>query len=122
MVDPMKAPLLALVLLARLAAADTTIIKAARVFDGTGMRNGVAVLVDGGKITAIGAPAELAKQAASAKVLDLGDVTLLPGLIDAHTHIMMNGDADYTSRLVKQSIAARAIRATARAREVLLSG
>ena len=116
------------------AAADTTaaptktIIKAARVFDGTGdrPRANTAVLLDGSVIKAVGAPADLAKQAPGATVIDLGDVTLLPGLVDAHTHVMssplVSGNDDYALPLIKQSIAARAIAATANARAMLMYG
>src|SRR5579862_2709183 len=59
-------------------------IKAARLFDGRSdhwVRDGV-VVVAGGKIQAVGAGVAVP---AGAQVLDLGDVTLLPGLIDCHT-------------------------------------
>ncbi|HVV81649.1 MAG TPA: amidohydrolase family protein [Kofleriaceae bacterium] len=101
------------------------IVEAARLFDGTGdrLRTDVAVLVEGEKIAAVGPVAELTRRAPAARVIDLGDATLLPGLIDAHTHIMASGDEDdYTGQLVKQSIASRAIGATARAREALMEG
>ncbi len=123
----MKA-LLVLLLIVRVASADPppppTIIKAARVFDGKAdaAKTGLAVLVEGDRIKALGTAADLAKQAPAAKVIDLGDVTLLPGLIDAHTHILADDSEDYTGHIVKQSIARRAIQATARAREILLSG
>lgn len=102
-----------------------TIIKAARLFDGKAdkLRTGLAVLVQGDRIGAVGPVDELTRQAPGARVVDLGDVTLLPGLIDTHTHIMVTGDdPDYTTHLIKESIATRAIGATARAREALLSG
>lgn len=93
-------------------------------FDGKGdkARTGVAVLVKGNAIEAVGTPEELAKRAPGARVVDLGDVTLLPGLIDAHTHIMSGDEPDYTVVLVKESIPSRAIAATARVRDALMSG
>ena len=67
-----------------------TIVKAARVIDtvaGT-VREAHAILIDGEKVKAIGPAAELTKSApADARLIDLGDATLLPGLIDCHTHI-----------------------------------
>jgi imidazolonepropionase-like amidohydrolase len=59
-------------------------IKAARLFDGTSDRvtTNAVVLVEGTRITAIGGAIP-----AGAEVIDLGDVTLLPGFIDAHTHL-----------------------------------
>jgi imidazolonepropionase-like amidohydrolase len=102
----------------------TMIIKAARLFDGKGdkPRTGVAVLVKGNAIEAIGSADELAKKAPGARFVDLGDVTLMPGMIDAHTHILHDDPADYTSTLVTHSIPSRAIRATALARDALMSG
>lgn len=122
----MKRSLLLLVLVAGTAAADPpTIVKAARLYDGRSdqLRSNVAVLIEGDTIRAVGSAADLAKAAPTAKVLDLGDVTLLPGLIDAHTHVMSRGDeAEYTDQLIKRSVAARAIAATAQVHQVLLSG
>ena len=131
----MRLPILVGVLTSTLPAfADTppppvrTIVKAARVFDGTGdrWRPNTALLVEGAVIKAVGTPADLAKQAPGATVIDLGDVTLLPGLVDAHTHVMVSpplaGDDDYAQHLIKQSIAARAIAATANARRMLMYG
>jgi len=103
------------------------IVKAARLFDGRGdkLRTDVAVLVEGSTITAIDTVAALGKRAPGAKVIDLGDATLLPGLIDAHTHLLSDGStglAGYDDQLLKKSIPYRAIEATAHARDILLSG
>jgi imidazolonepropionase-like amidohydrolase len=62
-------------------------IRARRLIDGTGreaIRDGV-VLVDGGRISAVG-PASTVRLPSGTQVTDLGDSTILPGLIDAHTH------------------------------------
>src|SRR5438132_13298542 len=63
-----------------------TVLRAARLFDGRGdtpMRDAV-VIVDGDRIRAVGARLEVP---AGATVIDLGEATLLPGFIDAHTHL-----------------------------------
>ena len=105
-----------------------TVIKAARLIDGISdqVKTGMAVLVEGNRIKAVGAAATIAAQApAGARVIDLGGSTLLPGLIDAHTHILLQGDvtpADYDEQLLKESIPYRAIRATAAARAALMHG
>ena len=64
------------------------LLKPARVFDGTRMREGVVVHVRGERIVAIGTPAEVA--APTAEVIDLPGMTLMPGLIDAHSHILLH--------------------------------
>ena len=69
------------------------VLKAAYLFDsksGT-LANGGTVLVEGDKIKALGSQAA----PADAKVIDLGDATLLPGFIDAHTHITSEIQEDY---------------------------
>lgn len=79
------------------AAPQATIVKAAHILDvRTGKYlDGQAVLVRGEDIDAIGAMAELQKQAPGANVIDLGRATLLPGLIDCHTHLLQNYDPKY---------------------------
>src|SRR3954465_7860180 len=67
----------------------TVALRAARVIDGTGaapILNGVVVVTDD-KIVAVGAQGSVTIPA-GARTIDLGDATLLPGFIDAHTHII----------------------------------
>jgi imidazolonepropionase-like amidohydrolase len=69
--------------------APVTLVKASRLLD---PRTGnalapAAVLIEGNKIKEIGAPAKI-QAPASAKIVDLGKATLLPGLIDSHTHLL----------------------------------
>ncbi|HET9620560.1 MAG TPA: amidohydrolase family protein [Kofleriaceae bacterium] len=109
------------------ALAAPTIIKAAHVLDGVAdrPRDGAAVVVDGERIVAIGGAAELAAKYAGAKVIDLGNATLLPGLIDAHTHVFLDDDVGpgvYDAILLKNSTAYRAIEAVANARVALMDG
>lgn len=69
------------------------VIRAARMIDpktGTTMENPV-VVIRGGRIASVGANAAIP---AGAKVIDLGNLTLLPGLIDAHTHLLQNYRGD----------------------------
>jgi imidazolonepropionase-like amidohydrolase len=75
------------------APAPVTLVKAGRLLD---PRTGnvlapAAVLIEGGKIKEVGAPAQVqAHMPAGAKTIDLGSATLLPGLIDSHTHLLMD--------------------------------
>jgi imidazolonepropionase-like amidohydrolase len=105
-----------------------TLVKAAHLIDGIAdaPRDGLAVLVEGDRIREIGAAAALEpKLPPGAKVIDLGGATLLPGLIDAHTHILLQGDitsAEYDEQLLKESVPYRTIRATVAARTALMNG
>jgi imidazolonepropionase-like amidohydrolase len=82
-------------LFAQTPAPEATILKAARVLDVKAGKylDGHAVLVRGGNIEAVGPFADLKLQAPTAAVIDLGAATLLPGLIDCHTHLLENYDA-----------------------------
>jgi imidazolonepropionase-like amidohydrolase len=102
--------------------APVTAIKAARMFDGKGDRliEPGLVVVSGGRIQSVGGSAP-----AGAKVIDLGDATLLPGFIDAHTHLTMDFDLDYNGARLKglsRTTAESAIRATVNARKTLMAG
>ena len=88
-------------------AQNVTVVRAARLFDGTGsapVANGV-VIVTGNKITAVGS--DLAVPA-NAKVIDLGDATLLPGFIDCHVHLSdesgPNWYLDFYTRVMRQPV------------------
>ena len=71
--------------------AGVTVITATRLIDGTGGApiDDAVVVVDGEQITAVGTRASVPVPA-GATTIDLGDRTLLPGLIDAHSHITIN--------------------------------
>jgi imidazolonepropionase-like amidohydrolase len=68
------------------AASRPIVVRAAHLFDGVSgtLSDGAVIVVQGGKIQAVGRGAALP---ADAQVIDLGDATLLPGFIDAHVHL-----------------------------------
>lgn len=101
--------------------AQTTAIRAGRLIDGYGDRalENATILVEKNKIVSLGK--DLAVPA-NAAVIDLSDKTVLPGFIDAHTHIMSAGGEDYGAELYKNSIPYRAICAVASSRKALWRG
>ncbi len=72
--------------------AETVVLKAAHIFDATGtaLKDGGVVVVRGDRIVSVGGSAP-----AGARVIELGDATLLPGFIDAHTHLTMQLEKNY---------------------------
>ena len=103
----------------------TVALRAARLIDGTGsaaITNGVVVVTDD-KIVAVGKQGAVTIPA-GAKLVDLGDVTLLPGFIDAHTHIIGRelADPQANDAAVRDYQATGAIIGVANAQKTLLAG
>jgi len=102
----------------------TIVLKAARMYDGKGdalVKPGVVVVADG-KITAAGPTASVP---AGAEVIDLGDATLLPGFIDAHTHLTGMYSDDWkqaTLDRLQKTVAEQALDASVNARVTLMAG
>lgn len=106
------------------AAAGLVAVKAARLFDATDerMRSGAVVLIHDGVIVAVGTGTPIP---ADARVVDLGDATLLPGFIDVHSHLTLESDADYYRHLFKQMMrtqSEQAFYAAANAKATLAAG
>lgn len=134
----MKRPILVIVVclsMAQLASFAQTsaptpvvLIKAGRLIDVRAGRvvENQGIIVEGERIKTVGPLVEVERKAPpSAQVIDLLRATLLPGLADCHTHILLQGDissADYDEQLLKESIPYRTIRATVAARTALLNG
>jgi imidazolonepropionase-like amidohydrolase len=103
---------------------EVVALKATRLFTGTGetsASNGV-VIVEGGKITGVGSGLAIPQ---GARIIDLGEATLLPGFIDAHTHMSGESSDNWYADTVnglRQTIAEQAIRATVFARRTLEAG
>src|SRR5216110_2945996 len=103
------------------------LIKAGRLIDGRSqqVQANVGILIEGERIKAVGPLAQIQGQAGSARVIDLSQMTVLPGLIDAHTHLLLQGDVtaqEYEDQLLKESTAYRAILAARNARLSLEHG
>ena len=102
-------------------AAETPIlIRPARVFDGTTMHTGWRVLVKGERIVAAGNDVT----AAGAREIDLPDATLVPGLIEGHSHLFLHpyNETSWDDQVLHESIALRTARAVTAARATLMAG
>jgi imidazolonepropionase-like amidohydrolase len=100
------------------------VIKAARMFDGVSDRvvSPGLVVVLGEKIRGVGAKAEIPD---GSDVIDLGDATILPGFMDAHTHLTMQFEFDYRKQqmdTLTKNVAEQALDASVNARVTLLAG
>ena len=94
-----------------------------RVFDGTEMHTGWAVLVDGDYIVEAGPVGSFAEPP-GAKTLDLKGCTLLPGLIEGHSHLLLHpyNETSWNDQVLKESTAERVARAVVHARATLEAG
>jgi imidazolonepropionase-like amidohydrolase len=107
--------------------ASPVLIKAGRLIDGRsdGPQSGVGILIEGDRIKAVGPLAQVQAQARGARVIDLSQMTVLPGFIDAHTHLLLQGDSTaqaYNDQLLYESTPYRAILAARNARIALEHG
>jgi imidazolonepropionase-like amidohydrolase len=103
------------------------LIRAGHLIDGTAeaARSDQGILIEGDRIVEVGGWSAVVAKAGNAERIDLSAMTVLPGLIDAHTHVLLQGDItaeQYDEQLLKQSIPYRAIAATAAARTALQNG
>jgi len=103
----------------------STILRPARVFDGVTAepRTGWVVLVTGDKIAAVGPAADI-RAPAGATTVDLPGTTLLPGLIEGHSHLLLHpyNETSWDDQVLKEPLALRVARATNHARNTLLAG
>jgi imidazolonepropionase-like amidohydrolase len=101
------------------------VLKPARVFDGdaAGPHAGWVVVVRGETIAEAG-PGDAVAVPKGARVVALPDATLLPGLIDAHTHVLLHAydEATWDDQVLKEPLALRVCRATNHLRDDLLTG
>jgi imidazolonepropionase-like amidohydrolase len=102
--------------------ADTSILlRPARVFDGNTLHEGWRVLVKGDRIVAVGA--ELTAPAGTREV-ELANQTLLPGLIEGHSHLFLHpyNERSWDDQVLHESVALRTARAVTFARATLMAG
>jgi imidazolonepropionase-like amidohydrolase len=101
------------------------LLKPARIFDGQSaeMHEGWVVLVRGEKIEAVGRASEV-KAPADAKVIDLPGMTLMPGLIDAHSHVLLHpySETVWNDQVAREALSLRVARATNHLRNTLQAG
>ena len=99
------------------------LIRAGRMIDvaSDGAKIDQGILITGDRITRVGPYAELSTAAGNAERVDLSRYTVLPGLIDAHTHVFLDG-SPYADQVLKQSIPYRTIQAVTAARAALEYG
>ncbi len=95
-------------------------IRCGQLIDGRGgpPASNVLILIEGETIKAVGAGLKIPD---GAEVIDLSRFTVLPGLIDAHTHLLLE-PGDYDRQLLRDSLPLRTLRAGVRAREMLEAG
>jgi imidazolonepropionase-like amidohydrolase len=101
----------------------TTLLRPARVFDGVEIHAGWLVLVRGEKIERVGPAAQIAAPS-DARVVELSGATLMPGLIDAHSHIFLHpyNETSWNDQVLHEPLALRVARATNHLRATLLAG
>lgn len=113
-----------LVLCISLHAQNVTAIKCGKLIDGKKdqpVENAV-ILVENNTIKQVGPNLSIPKDA---KVIDLSGYTVLPGLIDGHTHVLLQGDIteeDYAEQILKESIPYRTLRASLACKTALMNG
>ena len=105
--------------------AKAVVLKPARVWDGLSVEThgGWMIVVRGRTIEAAG-PAGEVKVPEGARTIELAGTTLIPGLIDAHTHVLLHpyNEATWNDQVLKEALALRVCRAVNHLRSTLLSG
>jgi imidazolonepropionase-like amidohydrolase len=103
-------------------APTTSLLRPAAVFDGKDLHAGWGVLVRGDKIEAVGPAADSAPH--DVRTIDLPNETLIPGLIEGHSHLFLHpyNETPWNDQVTSESLSFRTVEATAHARTTLLAG
>ena len=104
------------------AAQDATVLKPARVFDGETLHEAWAVRVHGDRIEAVGPLASI--DTAGAKTIELPGATLLPGLVEGHSHILLHpyNETPWNDQVAHEGLGLRVARAVNHLRATLMAG
>ena len=99
------------------------LITADRLFDGTEMHSKWAMMTDGSKIISVG-PKDQMNVPKDAIIINYGDATITPGLIEGHSHLLLYpyNITDWDTQVLKETDAYRTARATVHAKNTLLAG
>jgi imidazolonepropionase-like amidohydrolase len=105
-------------------ASTVTILKPARVFDGDTMHDGWAVRVKGERIDGVGPAASMTAPGSSERVVDLPGTTLMPGLVEGHSHVLLHAysETSWTDQVSHEGLALRVARAVNHLQATLLAG
>jgi imidazolonepropionase-like amidohydrolase len=108
---------------ANAAQAQVTILKPARVFDGETMHDGWVVRVKGDRIDTAG-PAASVSGGEGAQTIDLAGATLMPGLVDAHSHVLLHpyNETTWNDQVAHEALSLRTARAVNHLRATLMAG
>ncbi len=117
----MRMLIAALLALAAPVAAEPILLKPAQVFDGDVMHPGWQVLVDGDHIVAVGPSLPVP---AGARTIDLPGDTLMPGMIEGHSHLLLHpyNEMPWDDQVLHEPLALRTLRAGVAARATLMAG
>jgi imidazolonepropionase-like amidohydrolase len=102
---------------------SVTVLRPAAVFDGQELHTGWSVVVTNDKITAAGPSSEVSAPA-NARTIDLPNETLLPGMIEGHSHLFLHpyNETSWNDQVTNESLSFRTVRATAHAQRTLMAG
>ena len=105
------------------AQASAVVLRPAQLFDGEVMQRDWAVIVEGERIVAVGPAAEISTPP-GAEELELPGMTLLPGLIEGHSHVLLHpyDETPWTEQVLQESLAERTARAVNHLRDTLMAG